>query len=53
MKIPKECKSCSKYWTGGIKEGGHNMWCCKYGRPAPKAIGECKLKNGYEPKDSK
>ena len=42
-KIPKECKSCTKLWTQGKKDGKHNMWCCAYeGSPAWKQIGRCK-----------
>jgi hypothetical protein len=51
MKTPTECKSCKLYWTGGITKSYHNMWCCKYGRPAHKAISHCRLKQGYEPKE--
>jgi hypothetical protein len=46
-KIPDQCKTCSSFWRYGIKDGKNNRWCCHYGKPAAKAIGECKQKGGY------
>lgn len=47
-KAPDICKTCAYFHDGGIKDGKHDRWCCNYGRPAAKAIGECKLKGGYK-----
>ena len=51
-KVPKECKSCLRLWTHGIKEGGHNMWCTAYqGAPSYKQIGHCKNDNYSQRKE--
>jgi hypothetical protein len=39
--VPKQCKSCPHFHTGGIKEGGYDRWCCHFGKTAPAAIGQC------------
>ncbi len=44
-KIPKYCKKCIHLWTKGIKTGGHSAWCCKFGKPASKSTGQCKITN--------
>ena len=49
-KISNQCRTCKKLHTGGIKGGKYDRWCCKYGKEASKAIGHCKVKGGYEPK---
>lgn len=49
-KVEKQCKTCRHFWTKGIKNGKYDRWCCKYGREASKAIGHCKLNNGYAEK---
>ena len=50
-KIPNKCKECTGLWAYGIKDGKHNKWCCKYGKPTYKAINHCNLKNGFRKKD--
>jgi len=46
---PKHCKGCKMYHDAGHKTGSkygnsnYNSWCCKFGKPAKDAIGECKL----------
>jgi hypothetical protein len=42
IKTPKECKNCKSLWKWGIKDGKHNYWCTKFGKPSFKAIGHCK-----------
>jgi hypothetical protein len=53
MRTAPQCKSCKYLSEYGIKEGGHirwrPVWCCKFGKPSYKAIGECKLKGGFSP----
>ena len=43
------CKGCSLHHNAG-RPANHplrryNDWCCRLGKPAEKALGECKLKN--------
>lgn len=45
-KIPKHCKGCVLHWTGGVADGKHNNWCCKYGRPARAIVNHCRLHGG-------
>jgi hypothetical protein len=44
--IPKHCAGCDMLWTGGVKDGKHDRWCCQYGKPAAKAVGHCKNVGG-------
>lgn len=48
------CKGCSSHWNAGHPpKSPHrkcNDWCCHLGKPASKAIGECKLKGLKSPK---
>jgi len=50
-KQTKYCKGCKAHHNAGHSANSpkakiYNDWCCKYGRTAYKAMGECKLKNG-------
>jgi len=51
------CKGCKLHHNAGHPKDSqlaktYNDWCCKgYGKPARKAIGECKLKGWKEVKD--
>lgn len=47
-KISDSCRSCRLLSTLGIKGGKYDRWCCKYSKPASKAIGHCIINNGYE-----
>jgi len=38
----KYCKDCKSHWIHGIKDGKHDNWCCKFGKPAKIIIGHCK-----------
>lgn len=52
----KHCKDCGHHHNAGHPKDSnyvksYNDWCCKYGRTARKALGECKLKNGKTVKE--
>ena len=47
--IPDHCKDCPSLWTGGIKDGKHDRWCCKVGQPAPKIVNHC-IQHDAKPK---
>lgn len=47
-KIPKQCNTCKLLHTEGMRDGKHNRWCCKYGKPSYDAISHCTLHGGYE-----
>ena len=49
-KIDKQCKTCKALHLKGIKGGTYDRWCCKYSKPASKAIGHCKQNKGCEPR---
>jgi hypothetical protein len=47
----KHCRDCKHHHNAGHPKDSnlakpYNDWCLKFSRPAPKAIGECKLKDG-------
>lgn len=44
----KHCRGCKLLWTKGIKDGKHNIWCCKFGKPAKDTINHCKNVKGKE-----
>lgn len=51
MIMNKHCKGCKSHYNAGHEKNSpyakhHNDWCCKFGKTARVAIGECKLKNG-------
>ena len=52
-KIPIYCKDCLMLYTGGIKDGKHDRWCCQYGKPAPKSWNHCKKNGGKKPMTKK
>ena len=53
-KVNKHCKGCLHLWTLGKADGVHDNWCCKFGKHAPKAVGQCKNTDGkLTNKDSK
>jgi len=43
------CRGCTLHHNAGHPANSpwrhFNNWCCALGKPAPKAVGECKLKN--------
>ena len=48
MKQPDHCKGCLSWHNAGHSSQNHNYqkynsWCCKYGKPASKAVGRCQL----------
>jgi len=43
------CKDCRAHWVHGVKDGKHDNWCCKFGKPALQSIGHCKNIDGKEP----
>ncbi len=49
-KVDEKCKNCKSLSTMGVKGGKYDRWCCKYSKEASKAIGHCKINDGYEPK---
>ena len=49
---PEQCKECRNFHTKGVKDGKYNRWCCYFSGPAYKKLGQCKLQNGFKPKDS-
>lgn len=51
-KVPAQCRGCRHLWTGGVKDGKHDRWCCRFSAPAPKIAGHCRLHNGFEPPKS-
>jgi hypothetical protein len=51
-KIPDRCKPCAHLWTGGIKNGKHDRWCCKFGNAAWKTENHCRGAGGFTPKGS-
>lgn len=47
----KHCSGCIFHHNAGCPEKDKrskqfNDWCCLYGKPANKSIGQCKLNNG-------
>lgn len=48
------CKGCAFHHNAGHKNkpamARYNDWCCRFGRTAKKATGECKLKSGRKEK---
>jgi hypothetical protein len=46
IKQKSYCKSCNHHYTGGIKDGVHDNWCCKFSKGAIKAVGHCKNVQG-------
>lgn len=38
----KHCVGCRSYWVYGVKDGKHDNWCCKFGKPSQKAEGHCR-----------
>jgi hypothetical protein len=51
-KIPDTCKGCKGLWTGGVKDGKHDKWCCRYGKASYDAIGHCSSIGGRIPIDA-
>lgn len=56
IKQSKHCKGCRNHWNANHPSNSnmaqtYNDWCCRLGRTAKKAIGECELKGLKEPKD--
>jgi hypothetical protein len=47
--INQNCKKCKMFWSNGKKDSKSYRWCCKFGKEAEKAIGECKLNNAFSP----
>ena len=47
-KKTKHCAGCRAFWGEGVKDGKHDNWCCKFGRPCQSAVGHCKNVNGKE-----
>ena len=48
-KQPEHCKGCVFWHKAGHPKDStalakYNNWCCKLGKPANKALGECKLR---------
>ena len=41
-KPPEWCSDCTCLWRDGVKDGSHNRWCCKFGRPTERAWKHCK-----------
>lgn len=52
-RIPKQCNTCTALHTGGIQDGKHNKWCCRYGKPSYDTINHCNIHGGYEKKIEK
>lgn len=50
--ISKQCKGCARHHNAGhpkcspLYGSKYNDWCTRYGMPAKKALGHCKLNNG-------
>ena len=49
----KHCKGCTKHHNAGHKQDSplakiYNDWCCRYGKTAKKAIGQCKNEGGKQ-----
>ena len=49
--MTKHCKGCTKHYNAGHKQDSplakiYNDWCCRYGKTAKKAIGQCKNEGG-------
>ena len=49
--MTKHCKGCTKHHNAGYKQDSplakiYNDWCCRYGKTAKKAIGQCKNEGG-------
>ena len=44
---PKQRKDCGYFWGYGRKDGVYNRWCRQFDKPAVKALGQCKLTNGF------
>ena len=50
-KKPPQCKECPSWHNAGHPKGsryygtGYNNWCCKFSKPAYKAVGECRLRS--------
>lgn len=42
---PKHCKGCPSHWKHGLRDGKHNNWCCKFGKPALEAEAHCRNTN--------
>lgn len=46
---PKQCKGCPSFHTAGRKDdpaynlAKYNAWCCRYGKPAIKAMNHCRM----------
>jgi len=56
MKRSVSCKGCIHHHNAGHPKDSslaknYNDWCCKLGRTARKAVGECKLKKLKENKE--
>lgn len=49
-KPPKQCKGCTFFWNGGVKDGKHNRWCCQYGKPAVDVQTHCIQHGGFKEK---
>lgn len=47
--IPDDCRTCRSLWTGGVKDGRHDRWCCHWSGPAPEKINHCRLRGGRSP----
>lgn len=56
MKQPEHCKNCLSWHRAGHLDGTrlcgskYDNWCCKLGKPAYSAVGECRLKHLKENK---
>lgn len=37
----KYCGNCGCHYTGGVKDGKYDNWCCKFSMSAAKAISHC------------
>ena len=50
-KVLRQCKDCTFFHTGGIKDGKYDRWCCHFGKPAKYVLNHCKILNAKKHKD--
>lgn len=50
MKKPKDCKGCKLYHSAGTNTttSKYNYWCCKFGKQAYLAVGQCRSENSKQ-----